>query len=151
MIFKKMTSSEYDEYLVLALNSYAHELEASGLISKGMGKDIAKRQFSNLFTNGIDTPNTYFYNIINDNDIKIGTLIYGTRQAKEAYIYDILIFNDFQNQGYGKKALQLLEEEAKKLGFERIGLHVFGNNPIARHLYEKQGFEIVSMQMQKKL
>lgn len=61
MIFKKMTSSEYDEYLVLALNSYAHELEASGLISKGMGKDIAKKQFSNLFTNGIDTPNTYLW------------------------------------------------------------------------------------------
>ncbi|MBS7687698.1 GNAT family N-acetyltransferase [Limosilactobacillus fermentum] len=56
------------------------------------------------------------------------------------FIYDIQIYPDFQNQGFGTQALKLIATQAKALGFKSLGLHVFGHNKRAIHVYEKSGF-----------
>lgn len=53
------------------------------------------------------------------------------------YIYDFVIFEQYQGQGYGKQAIKEVEVLAKELGITQIGLNVFGHNDIARSLYEK--------------
>ncbi|MGR5573280.1 GNAT family N-acetyltransferase [Limosilactobacillus fermentum] len=55
-------------------------------------------------------------------------------------MYDIQIYPDFQNQGFGTQALKLIATQAKALGFKSLGLHVFGHNKRAIHVYEKSGF-----------
>jgi len=149
--FERMTKEEFNEYLNQAIETYAIELEQSRMVSIGKGKEAAKNQFNQILPNGIDTPNYFLYQIINEVNNKVGILLYGPRVEKEAFIIDFLIHEEYQNRGYGKLALLLLEEEVKSKGFDRIGLHVFGNNKVARHIYEKHGFEITSMQMEKKL
>ncbi|MDR7663013.1 GNAT family N-acetyltransferase [Limosilactobacillus fermentum] len=60
--------------------------------------------------------------------------------SDKAFIYDIQIYPDFQNQGFGTQALKLIATQAKALGFKSLGLHVFGHNKRAIHVYEKSGF-----------
>jgi ribosomal protein S18 acetylase RimI-like enzyme len=47
--------------------------------------------------------------------------------------------------------MRALEGEAKRLGFKKLGLHVFGHNMIARGLYEKLGYAITNLNMAKSL
>jgi RimJ/RimL family protein N-acetyltransferase len=57
----------------------------------------------------------------------------------------------FRGKGYGKKARLLIEEKARELGLESLGLHVFAENKVARNLYESVGYEVSSLNMTKKL
>jgi RimJ/RimL family protein N-acetyltransferase len=49
------------------------------------------------------------------------------------------------------QAMTKLEGEAKRLGLDRIGLHVFGHNSAARPLYEKLGYVPTNINMVKHL
>ena len=53
--------------------------------------------------------------------------------------------------GYGTQALRAVEERASELGAASVELHVFGHNPAARALYEKVGYETMSVVMAKRL
>ena len=45
--------------------------------------------------------------------------------------------------------MRLAEEEARRLGRQRIKLNVFARNAVARALYLSLGFEEMSIQMSK--
>ena len=68
-----------------------------------------------------------------------------------AFIYDFLIYEQYRKRGYGGQTLRAVDERAKELGIETIGLHVFGHNQAAIALYQKAGYEITDLQMEKKL
>ena len=48
------------------------------------------------------------------------------------------------------QALLALEAKVKELGVNKIALHVFAHNHVARSLYEHAGFEITGIYMTKK-
>jgi len=45
----------------------------------------------------------------------------------------------------------LIEEKARELGIEQVGLHVFAYNDVAKNLYESIGYRTSSMNMLKDL
>jgi ribosomal protein S18 acetylase RimI-like enzyme len=57
----------------------------------------------------------------------------------------------FRGRGYGRAAMQLAEEEARRHGLRRLGLNVFGHNPVASSLYTSLGYEVTSQYMTKRL
>jgi len=151
MKFKDMTQIDFLTYKEKAVQSYASELEQSLLVPKGMGEKAARQQLDQIMPNGVDTKNFYFYHILNSHDEHVGLVIYGTRAEGEAFIVDIRIDDNQQGKGYGKKAITLLEEDAKSKGYKRMGLHVFGHNQRAINLYYKLDYQVTSMQMSKDL
>ncbi len=54
---------------------------------------------------------------------------------------DFFIDDDFRGQGFGKAALDLVEEEALQLGYRGIELSVTHKNSRAQAIYRKCGFE----------
>ena len=66
-----------------------------------------------------------------------------------AFIYFIGVDAAYRGRGYASQALDLLEAELAPLGIHRIGLNVFEDNPIAKHLYEKKGYRFASHHMAK--
>lgn len=81
--------------------------------------------------------------------ILVGIIWISQKAPNEGFIYDFVIFEQYQGQGYGKKAMKEAEIIAKQLGMNKIGLNVFGHNKIARGLYEKMGYEITNITMAK--
>jgi ribosomal protein S18 acetylase RimI-like enzyme len=47
--------------------------------------------------------------------------------------------------------MEAIEDEVRKLGISKIGLHVFGFNAAARSLYDKLGFEVTDTSMEKNI
>jgi ribosomal protein S18 acetylase RimI-like enzyme len=70
---------------------------------------------------------------------------------KNGFIYDIAIDESRRGKGYGRQAMQLIEEKARELGLCQMGLHVFAKNKVALNLYESLGYETKSLNMIKDL
>lgn len=64
-------------------------------------------------------------------------------------VYDIDVDEPFRGRGYGKAAMVLAEEEARRRGLTRIALHVGARNDRARNLYRSLGFEENEVAMSK--
>jgi ribosomal protein S18 acetylase RimI-like enzyme len=64
---------------------------------------------------------------------------------------DISILPEHQGGGFGRRAMQLAEDEARARGGHLIELHVFGGNDVARGLYRSLGYVETSVLMGKDL
>lgn len=55
----------------------------------------------------------------------------------------ISIDNKYRGRGYAQTVMSMAENYARKSGAKQMTLEVPSNSPDARHIYEKQGFEVV--------
>jgi ribosomal protein S18 acetylase RimI-like enzyme len=151
---RKMTLQEFDVYLVEAIPSYARsKLKGEGL-QEAEAMALASDSFHTLLPMGLETPHQYLFHVVDDRQQIIGTLWFAHRKhgsREQAYVYDIVLNEEHRGQGIGRKTMELLEKEVRKLGLKSIGLHVFGYNDVARGLYEKLGFRATNIIMVKDL
>jgi GNAT superfamily N-acetyltransferase len=67
------------------------------------------------------------------------------------FVYNIEVDEPYRGRGYGRAAMEFAEDEARRLGVDRIALNVFGRNEVARGLYRSLGYEENAVAMSKKL
>ena len=107
-----------------------------------------------LLPDGVHTKNEFIYSIVNEEtNQKIGILwveIKMEETPRRAFGFDFMLYEPFRGKGFGKQALQALDEILISMGVESLGLHVFGHNTAAFELYKKMGFEITNINMRKK-
>jgi ribosomal protein S18 acetylase RimI-like enzyme len=77
-------------------------------------------------------------------------------ERRDAYeptlsVYDVDVDEPYRGRGYGKAAMVLAEEEARRRGLTRIALHVGARNDVARNLYRSLGFEENEVAMSKRV
>lgn len=74
--------------------------------------------------------------------IGVGDVV--TKEKVETHIgvFGLIISKDWRKKGIGSFLMRKVIEEAQKniTGLQIITLGVFGNNPVAKQLYEKMGF-----------
>jgi ribosomal protein S18 acetylase RimI-like enzyme len=155
MQLKPMTESEFRSYLEQVYVGYAEEqIKAGSWMAEGALKR-AKAEINDLLPDGLATRNNFLYNLIVANEPSpvgvVWILIHERNDRKEAFIADIAVFNAFRRKGYAGQALNALEEIVKEMGIHTIRLHVFGHNHAARDLYEKSGYEMINIYMEKQI
>jgi ribosomal protein S18 acetylase RimI-like enzyme len=150
---EKMTKSDFDHYISIAINAYATEKVKAGTWTEDEAYKLSKESFEKLLSNGIDTEREYLYSIFdNDKNIKVGYLWLEFSESligKTAFIFDFLIFEEFRGKGYGTQSMTALEDEVKKHKISKVSLHVFAHNKRAIGLYEKVGFKSTDISMSK--
>lgn len=104
---------------------------------------------------GIETPNNFLFDVVaEDTGKKIGT-IWLMKQIEgpipSLFLFDVYIFEEFQNQGYGTNLLKVYEQKARDMGAKKLRLHVFAKNERARKLYTREGFFLTGYNMSKNL
>jgi GNAT superfamily N-acetyltransferase len=75
-------------------------------------------------------------------------------ERRDAYeptlvVYDIDVDESHRGRGFGKAAMLLAEEEARRRGLTRMALHVGARNDVARNLSRSLGFEENDVAMSK--
>lgn len=145
-----MNSNQFQVYLERAVIEYASEKVKAGNWQEDESVIKARRAYEELLPNGEKTENQYLYSIEEDGK-QVGVIWLGKKSNTTGFIYDFYILEQYRGQGYGKQAMKLIEEEGKKLGLTKIGLHVFGHNKVAISLYEKLGYEVTNINMIKKI
>ncbi|ASK61002.1 GNAT family N-acetyltransferase [Virgibacillus phasianinus] len=148
-----MTQDDFAHYTSKSIQSYASEKVEAGTWTKEEAPEKSEKEFERLLPEGLDSEYQNLFAITKvDNDKKVGWLWYHFKPEnpqKEAFIYDFLIFDEYQGQGYGKAALKALDDYALANGIEKISLHVFAHNKRAIHLYEKLNYEAKDLIMSK--
>jgi ribosomal protein S18 acetylase RimI-like enzyme len=149
-----MTVAQFEKWKPGNIADYAEEHVIDGKWTAEEAPRLAQEEFERLLPQGISTPGHRFFSIVRAPDRKaVGMLWIEVESAprRASFIFNIEIFKPFRRRGYATQAMTLLEEEARRLGIESIGLHVFGHNPAARSLYEKLGYVATNIQMRKRL
>lgn len=147
-----MTEAEFRAYREEAVRTYAEEKVAAGNWSADEALLRSEREFSSLLPEGVASRNQHLFTV-RDAAETVGLIWFAVDEAKPtaAFIYDFSVNEAHRGKGYGKGALQALEDRARALGVTSISLHVFGHNRVARALYEKLGYETTNINMTKKL
>lgn len=152
-----MDKEQYEDFMAFTLVTYMKEKIKAGTWIPEHAESRALEDMSRILPKGYSTENAYFYRVI-DMDLPTPAVIgfiwfnlYRRNNKNELFLYDITILDEYQDQGYGTKTMFLLEEEARKLKADLMGLHVFGHNERALHLYQKMGYDARSITLYKEL
>jgi ribosomal protein S18 acetylase RimI-like enzyme len=66
-------------------------------------------------------------------------------------VWEIFLEEHHRGRGIGTLTMLLAENEVRSRGGAEMTLSVFGHNDVARHVYEKVGYETTATQMRKVL
>jgi GNAT superfamily N-acetyltransferase len=152
---RPMTAEEFDVYLPWAKAEYAKEIELNNGIPAEDAAELAEPSFRDLEPLGLDTPGHQVW-VATDPGTgeRVGVLWLTVQQPRGVpamWIYDIFVEEPLRGKGYGRRLLELAEEEARRAGVMRMELNVARDNDGARALYESVGYREMSRQMYKLL
>jgi ribosomal protein S18 acetylase RimI-like enzyme len=150
---RRMKPTEFHEWRQNSIMSYAED------IAKATGRPIeaalerARKQFSGLLPDGLDTEGTWLLTVLDEFDGDIGRLWVGLHPERVgvAYVYDFEIHEPQRHRGFGRAAMAATENLVREAGIGEIGLNVFGFNEAARRLYDSLDYRVVATQMTKTL
>jgi GNAT superfamily N-acetyltransferase len=149
-----MRGDEYAAHIERSRAEYAIEIERNGGLSAAEAEAKAARDFESLFPGGRPIEGQYLF-VVEDVESgeRVGRLHFAERPlgSTRMWLYDIAIEEQKRGHGLGRKAMALLEAEARRRGFTRIELNVFGGNKTARSLYRSLGYRELAVEMGKEL
>lgn len=147
-----MTESEFEAYLEQTIPEYADDKVRAGHWTEEEALELSRKSYQESLPRGIETENNYLFRIHLESGEGIG-MIWMKHEAPRprGFIFDIVLDETQRGKGYGKQAMLALEEFAKGMGLETIGLHVFAHNKAALRLYEGLAYEVTNQNMVKKL
>jgi ribosomal protein S18 acetylase RimI-like enzyme len=154
MKLSSMTEEEYKRWAPRSRQSYAQDkMKANGL-TLGEAEKIAEQDFLRILPEGLNSKDNFLFTAKNEEDTILGFVWYclrGMEDNRRAFICDILVVEQFRGQGYGRQMMEQVEQEARKQGLKRVGLHVFGFNAAAIKLYQSLGYLTTDLVMEKSL
>ncbi|HEY6057247.1 MAG TPA: GNAT family N-acetyltransferase [Candidatus Limnocylindrales bacterium] len=147
-----MSEAAFAVWRERSVDDYAADRHATGQWPPGEALEMARGQFAALLPHGRDTPGHDFWTIV-EGDEDVGILWTGPERGRPEcwLVYDLWVAPDCRERGVGRAALDALDEEARRRGKRKLGLHVFGWNRVARRLYARAGFVETDVTMEKVL
>jgi len=129
----------------------------AGLVARGMNALEAERlaadQQAEAFPDGRPADGHAVFEVVADSDV-CGHLWIGSRapgDTRSWWVWDIEIAETFRGRGIGRWTMQMADDLARRSGAHEIGLSVFADNVVARHLYEELGYRATSLRLRKTL
>jgi ribosomal protein S18 acetylase RimI-like enzyme len=150
---RSMTQEEFGTFRERAIRQYAAEHVRAGNWSPERAEELAAKETDELLPDGLNTAGMLFLVGESRTNSVVGVAWVALHRegCEGAWIYDIEVAREHRGHGYGHALLRATEREVEKHGGTSIGLNVFGDNVVARRLYEAAGYDTISVQMRKRL
>jgi ribosomal protein S18 acetylase RimI-like enzyme len=132
---------------------YTVDLVENGGMRSEPAQTKAEADMAGAFAQGFATAGNVLL-VIEEHDVAVGSVWFSPREQfgeTYAFLYAIKLDEAHRGRGLGRQAMQLLEEEVRARGFDRIMLNVFGGNERARALYRGLGYDEAAVHMLKAL
>ena len=144
----QMTEAEFALWNSKVWVSYRNELIRAGLSPEAADENVASN-IAQTMPDGVLAPDNFTFSVVHEN-AQVG-VVWLAKRSTEWFIYDIEIFEQFRGKGFGRATMKAIESHVRQLGGTEIGLSVFGFNSVAQKLYLSEGYEVVRLNMSKKL
>ena len=148
-----MRDDEFERWLPSLREGYATDIMRNGGAAETDARKKAVLDIERLFPNGQPSSDQFVFVVEFDAE-PVGELWVAEREGdlgRGLWIYDIHIEEAHRGRGYGKQAMLLAEEEARRRGLSRVALNVFGGNATARGLYQSLGYLETAVIMSKRV
>ena len=149
---RPLLQDEIADYVPRLTMTYAAELTEHLFLNAEPAAARATRSATDAFPAGEASAGNWLFAVEDGEGTRVGVLWLGDPfdgEPDSLWVYDIEIDPEHRGRGLGRDAMLLAEEEARRLGRQRIKLNVFARNAVARALYLSLGFEEMSIQMSK--
>jgi ribosomal protein S18 acetylase RimI-like enzyme len=144
---RPLREDELDDWVSRSREGYAREMVEHGGFPETEAREKARDDFATyLGTAGQDV----FALEDDSSGERVGELWLVDHRGALA-VLDVYVEEGLRGRGYGRAAMLLAEDEARRRGLERISLNVFAGNTVARSLYESLGYQERSVYMSKSL
>lgn len=141
-MLRPMREDEFERWLPTMRDDYAEDMIVNGGLAEERARDKAVNDVERLFPGGRPAPDQSVF-VIEADGRPVGDLWVAAREGDVQdvlWVYDVRVAEAERGRGYGKAAMLFAEEEARRRGFDQIGLMVFGGNDVARSLYRSLGY-----------
>ncbi len=148
-----MSREIYDAWVEQTTEEYAAGHVAAGNWPAECSLERAQEEFRTLLPDGLQTKDQELWSIRDADGRHSGILWVGPRRNVPGalFIWDIEVEAEARGRGIGQAALEVLHTWARDHGYDRVGLHVFGANDVARRLYLRLGYLETDVAMEKRL
>ena len=151
---RPMRDDEFATWLPRTRDAYAQAMIDDAGFTADAAAEQAATDVARLFPDGGPSADQLVFVIEADGE-PVGELWLAARADMSRrpclFVYDIHVDEAHQGKGYGKAAMLLAEDEARRRGLDRVALNVFGRNEVARGLYRSLGYEENAVAMSKTL
>jgi ribosomal protein S18 acetylase RimI-like enzyme len=147
---RTMSDAQIDAYLERSRTDYVNDLVASG-VPAATAAARADDQQRQAFPDGRPAHGHHVRAVVED-ERTIGYVWYGPEPDASGdrwWLWDIWVNESDRGRGVGREVLALVEADVRRLSGTSLGLSVFGSNETARRLYERSGYEVISVRMRK--
>jgi ribosomal protein S18 acetylase RimI-like enzyme len=144
---------EFSDWLPRMRDRYAQDMVQNGGVSTERATAKAVADIERLLPDG-SLPAEQAVLVIEADGEPVGNLWVAERDEaafRSLFVYELHVEEEYRGRGYGKAAMVLAEDEARRSGLDRIALNVFGGNTRARGLYLALGYEENAVAMSKRL
>lgn len=152
LTLRPMTEDEFGPWFEQLRGEYEQHLIEWAHMSPEAAREKAKRDHDSLLgEEGLATEGHSLY-VLDDGGATVGDLWVHEQERggdRLLWIYYVRVAPEQRGRGYGKQAMRLAEEEARRRGLPAVHLNVFGGNAIARSLYRGLGYSEDSVWMSK--
>jgi ribosomal protein S18 acetylase RimI-like enzyme len=154
---RPLRDDEFPDFLGLLRMEYVRSMMEEAGMTRAAAEEKATADHASLFPGGAPQPRHRIYVLEEEaTGERAGHLFWAARQppgpaGMRAYLYDLFIEVPFRRQGLGRRALELLEAEARAEDLPGVDLNVWGGNEAARALYRAAGFNERAVFMSKEL
>jgi ribosomal protein S18 acetylase RimI-like enzyme len=149
-----MNKKEFEDAMVAGVRRYAEVNVKAGYWAPGEALERSQAAHDHLLPHGFRTEGHHFYKAIDaERDVPVGHIWMKVEpgENRRAFIFDVLIDEEFRGKGFGRAMMQALHAKAHRMKLDSLALHVFAHNEVAMHLYESLGYEVKSLNMVKKV
>jgi ribosomal protein S18 acetylase RimI-like enzyme len=149
---RMLTEDELVPYFDDLWAQYHSEFVAAGFSREYADENVENSKRSFFPNQQLAPGNSIFYAY--EGGEKVGKLWLHSveREGKTEWsIYDIETFGNYRGKGFGRKIMLAAENVVSTAGGDSISLSVFGNNTVARKLYESLDYQTIRVGMKKKL
>jgi ribosomal protein S18 acetylase RimI-like enzyme len=149
---RPLRDDEFHEFLAAQQAEYARGLVDDAGMTPEEAVKKARADHASLFPDGVRQQHQRISVVENAaNGDPVGRAFWAPRGANRAYVYDLFIDEGLRGRGLGRKALQLIEDEARAEGLRGVDLNVWAGNDVARALYRTAGYDERAVWMSKEL
>jgi RimJ/RimL family protein N-acetyltransferase len=149
---RPMTDSEFAAFKDFMYQDYAEAQARGAGVPVDQVRELAHAQIDHLMQDGLRSPAHRYWKVVTPEGTVVGDLSLQVETDKrQAFIYFIGIDQAYRSRGYAQQALAALEDLLRTHGVTHISLSVFGDNVVARHVYERMGYQPSAILMRKDL
>ena len=146
-----MSDDELSAFLPASAERHIEDVVGTG-IDEAVARSSTDSLLNAMFPDGRTTEDNVVF-AIEEEGRPVGALWLG-RNAEMPHrwaVWEIFLENEHRAHGLGTQAMLLAEDEVRSRGGTEMTLNVYAYNDVARHVYEKIGYEPTAMQMRKVL